>query len=149
MCRPLLDNSELTLCVTEMSESAGREEAVFNAKSMTSMFPGSPETWHLHHVFQKTIRHLPSDRGSIESVLATAERVRYLISSGFPPLEKIRDFCPICGIGELGQGQGLHNVFGNPNPPGIYSYQCNYCGVCFAINRKVSSDWLKKHSELR
>ncbi len=30
-----------------------REKLVFSGKTMTEIFPESPETWHLHHIFEK------------------------------------------------------------------------------------------------
>ena len=130
------------------SHAFSRESSAFNAKSMKTIFPDTPEIWHFHHIFEKTIRHSQSDRSTIEDALAIARRVRFLIMSGFPPLEFIQEVCPVCGVGKLGSGQGLHGVFGNPNPNGIYSYQCSYCGMCFAINRKLSNAILKERSAL-
>jgi serine/threonine protein kinase len=112
-----------------------RETAVFNAKSMPEMFPDDPKTWHLHHIFEKTIRRDWRNRwGSATQAEAVARRVRFLIESGYPPLEEIGPRCPICGVGELTDFQGSHMVFGNPNPRGIASRQCMYCGICFAFN---------------
>jgi serine/threonine protein kinase len=33
-----------------------RESPVFTTKSMPEVFPDNPKTWHLHHIFEKTIR---------------------------------------------------------------------------------------------
>ena len=125
-----------------------RENPVFTGKSMPEMFPDNPNTWHLHHIFEKTIRRDWRNRcGSANDALAWARRVRFLIERGYPPLEEIGPRCPICGIGELTDFLGSHGVFGNPNPPGIYSRQCTYCGICFAINslkRKETLDTRKK-----
>lgn len=112
-----------------------REAPVFNAKSMPEMFSNNPKTWHLHHIFEKTIRRDWRNRwGSATQAEAVARRVRFLIESGYPPLEEIGPRCPICGVGELTDFQGSHMVFGNPNPRGIASRQCTYCGMCFAFN---------------
>lgn len=130
------------------SNAFSRETSAFNAKSMARLFPELPEAWHLHHIFEKTIRHSPADRTTVKEALAVARRVRFLIMSGFPPLELMQEGCPVCGVGQLGRGEGLHSVFGNPNPRGIYSYQCSYCGMCFAINREVSKAVLQQRSNL-
>jgi len=112
-----------------------RESPVFNAKSMPEMFPDNPRTWHLHHIFEKTIRRDWRNRwGSATQAEAVARRVQFLIESGYPPLEEIGPRCPICGVGELSSFQGSHMVFGNPNPRGIDSRQCTYCGICFPFN---------------
>ena len=120
-----------------------REAPVYNAKSMTKLFPNESELWHLNHIFEKTIRRNPSDRWETgEDALLGASRIRYLISSGRLPLELIQQVCPICGYGELTSFEQSHVVFGNPNPPGIISLQCNYCGHCFAVNRNAVKERL-------
>jgi serine/threonine protein kinase len=112
-----------------------RENPAFNGKSMPDMFPDSPSTWHLHHIFEKTIRRDWRNRwGSAKDAVLAAKRVKYLIESGYPPLEEIRSRCPLCGVGGHEDFQGSHMVFGNPNPHGIISRQCSYCGFCFALN---------------
>lgn len=112
-----------------------RENPAFNGKSMTDIFPEDPSTWHLHHIFERTIRRARSARfGSARDAVATARRVAYLIRSGYPPLEEIMAKCPICGIGQYEKFEGSHTVFGNPNPPGIAAVQCSYCGSCFAVS---------------
>ncbi len=112
-----------------------RENPVFDAKSMVTIFPDNPETWHLFHIFKSTIRKKPEDRlQTAGGCLLLANRVRDLIAKGYPPLELIKETCPICGVGKLSDFEGSHMVFGNPNPCGIRSFQCNYCGFCFAVN---------------
>jgi serine/threonine protein kinase len=110
-----------------------RERPAFTSKSMQTMFPQEPTTWHLHHIFEKTIRHNWQDRWlSAKDALHCAREVRFLIESSYPPLEIIGPKCPICGVGKLGKFEGDYLVFGNPNPDGILSQQCSYCGICFA-----------------
>jgi len=112
-----------------------REKAAFTTKSMSHMFPNSPETWHLHHIFAKTIRHDPAHRWqNADEAVIGSNRVRRLILGGFPAIEEAFDFCPVCGVGKLGQFKGSHEVFGNPPPDGIYARQCSHCGICLAIN---------------
>lgn len=132
------------------SHAFSRETSAFNAKSMGTLFPEAPETWHLHHIFEKTVRHSASDRATVEEALTIARRVRFLIMSGFPPLELMQQGCPVCGVGKLSSDGDLqlHCVFGNPNPRGVYSYQCTYCGMCFAINREVSKTVLQQRRNL-
>ncbi len=125
-----------------------RESPVFNTKSMPEMFPEHPMTWHLHHIFEKTIRHDWRNRwGAAIQAEAVVRRVRSLIESGYPPLEEIGPQCPICGVGELSGFEQSHAVFGNPNPRGIESRQCTYCGICFPFNslkRRETLDSRKK-----
>lgn len=126
-----------------------RENPVFNAKSMPEIFPEYPKTWHLHHIFEKTIRSEWRNRwGSANHAIAMARRVRFLIECGYPPLEEIGPRCPICGFGELSSFTGGHIVFGNPNPPGIESRQCTYCGICFPFNSLKRRETLDNRKKL-
>ncbi len=126
-----------------------REKPVFTTKSMSEIFPGNPSTWHLFHIFEKTIRHDWRNRwGTAEHAISKARFVMHLIKSGYPPLESIASKCPICGVGELDQFQGSHMVFGNPNPRGIGAVQCNYCGICMAINYTLKRQNLKSREVL-
>lgn len=112
-----------------------RENPVFTVKSMYEMFPKEPLTWHLYHIFEKTIRRDKRERwGSAESAVNAARFVKNLIKFCYKPLENLFYKCPICGVGELKDFNGSHIVFGNPNPRGIIGQQCSYCGVCLAIN---------------
>ena len=135
--------------VTTMN-AFSRESPVFGQKSIPNLLPDFPEAWHLQHIFEKTIRQNPQDRcKNAKEALNLARRVQFLILSGYPPLELIDKNCPICGFGVLGAGSGgLHMVFGNPNPPGIVSCQCDYCGFCFAVNRELRAQNLQKKQQL-
>ena len=55
-------------------QAFAREEAVFKNRSMERMFPTKPETWHLSHIFEKTIRQNPSDR--VQGTGQTLELIR-------------------------------------------------------------------------
>ena len=126
-----------------------RENPAFNGKTMREMFPEDPSTWHLHHIFEKTIRRDWRNRwGSARDAVSVAKRVAYLIRSGYPPLEDITTTCPVCGVGEILGFPSSHMVFGNPNPEGVGSYQCSYCGLCFAINYAGRNKRLKERREL-
>ena len=115
-----------------------REEAVFNERSMRHMFPNKPETWHLSHIFEKTIREDPNNRiEGINQLVALIREVRYLIERGFPPLEDAVYRCPSCGLKNIvGFPQG-HMVFGNPMPPEIKAVICNRCGFGFVRNVEI------------
>ena len=110
-----------------------REDPAFKGRwSMKEMFPAKSDTWHLTHIFEKTIRRRPEDRfeGTTE-VLERLRDVRYIVQRGFPPLEDIKFRCPSCGWKRVGKFQEGYRVFGNPNPPGIVSLQCHLCGFGF------------------
>ena len=76
------------------------------------------------------------------------DRVRRLILGGYPPIEEVYNYCPVCGVGSLKDFSGSHMVFGNPNPRGIYAKQCDYCGICLAINAQLLHDHLKEMGSL-
>ncbi|MBD2123768.1 serine/threonine-protein kinase [Trichocoleus sp. FACHB-262] len=134
--------------VTNMN-AFSRESPVFGKKSIPNLLPDAPESWHLQHIFEKTIRQNPQDRcKNAKEALNLARRVKFLILSGYPPLELIDKNCPVCGFGALGIGRGLHAVFGNPNPPGINSCQCDYCGFCFAVNHDLRAKNLQRKQQL-
>lgn len=112
-----------------------REKPAFTTKSMSKFFPNNPDTWHLYHIFAGTIRNDPSARWqTAQDAISGCDRVRRLIAGKYPPIEKIFSHCPVCGVGTLKDFRGSHVVFGNPNPAGIYSSQCDHCGICLAIN---------------
>lgn len=119
-----------------------REKPAFTTKSPSKLFPDLPDTWHLYRIFSKTIRHNPRDRWSVaEKAAYGCNAVKRLIRGGYPPIEAISTYvCPVCGVGDLTIFPTSHMVFGNPNPAGIVARQCDYCGMCFAINH----DRLKK-----
>ena len=121
-------------CITGRRAFA-RENPAFNAKSMPELFPDEPAIWHLYHVFERTIRRDHKQRAQTAvDCRSLVRRTRNLVVAGYPPLEQIRDSCPLCGAGTLGHFEGSHMVFGNPNPGGIYAFQCNYCHTCFAMD---------------
>jgi serine/threonine protein kinase len=78
-----------------------RERPVFNDLALDRVLPDHVMAWHLHHIFEKTIRHDPSNRyQSTGKALSGARRVRRLIIDGFKPLEVLAEgLCPMCGVG--------------------------------------------------
>jgi serine/threonine protein kinase len=127
-----------------------RESPVFTNLSMVELFPNRPDMWHLHHVFEKTIRANPTDRWEkADQGIAIAEQVQYLIRAGYPPIEKTAERCPVCGFGNIARFDGAHVVFGNPNPPGIFGLQCTYCGYCFAVNQRAVQERLQRWKQLQ
>jgi serine/threonine protein kinase len=122
-----------------------REKPAFTTKSMSKVFPDNPDTWHLYHIFARTIRHDPLNRWqSAQDAILTCNHLRRVILGGYPAIEEFFDHCPVCGVGSLEDFSGSHAVFGNPNPPGISGKQCNYCGICLAINYQHLRNQIKK-----
>lgn len=115
-----------------------REKPVFTTMSMNNIFPNYPDLWHLYHIFAKTIRNDPSNRWqSTGDAISKCTQIRGLITHGYPPIENIFNYCPVCGVGSLKGFEKSHMVFGNPNPSGIYAQRCDYCGICMAIDSKL------------
>ena len=125
-----------------------RETPVFTNRSMRTVFPNSPETWHVHLVFEKTVRRNSNERWAPSQLLDLCTRIHNLVLSGYPPLEFIAERCPVCGFGKLQKFEQSHAVFGNPNPRGIVALQCSYCGYCFAINKAKINETLKSRESL-
>lgn len=126
-----------------------RETVAFGPKSMHTIFPDDPSTWHLHHAFAKTIRHDKKERWQTSSdALTNTHHIHFLVSAGYPPLELMNERCPLCGVGNLSNFQGSHMVFGNPLAQGISTLQCSYCGFCFARNSAMIRDALNRRSRL-
>jgi len=126
-----------------------REKTAFTTNAMTKIFPHNPMTWHLFHIFSKTIRFNYQDRwqNAYDAIMGAWD-VLGLIENKYQPLEIIYNKCPICGVGKLDQFNGNHQVFGNPNPPGIYGERCNYCGYCMAIDYDLYKKKLEEMENL-
>ena len=126
-----------------------REKPAYTTKSMPKIFPEDPDSFHLYHIFAHTIRNNPSARWhSAADAISACKTVRRLILHGHPPIEQVFDYCPVCGVGSLHDFQGSHDVFGNPMPHGIYAKQCNYCGICLAINSLRFREHMKEMESL-
>jgi serine/threonine protein kinase len=119
-----------------------REQAAFNAKALSVIFPDNPETWHLQHIFEKTIRHAPSNRVmNAEAAVQLAKRVELVIAGNFPPLEALaKSRCPVCGWGSVKRFEQSHMVFYHAENARIMPVQCDYCGFCFAVNANAVSN---------
>ena len=128
-----------------------REDAVFNAKSMKSIFPQQPMTWHLHHIFASTLRRAPNDRIS-KAIFAVelADRVESLITASKPPLEYFAEkpICPNCGWGRLSLMADDWHLYHNPMPPGYQGWKCDYCGICFPVHGKTIRENIDGMSKL-
>lgn len=148
-CADLYSAGKILWAAITNNNAFSRESPAFTSKSLRAIFPDQPMTWHLQHIFDRTIRHKREDRfANADQALATTGLVRQLIYSGYPPLAYLQERCPICGWGRLESFEQSHMVFGNPNPAGIISVQCNYCGFCFAVNRNVGSNHLERQRNL-
>jgi serine/threonine protein kinase len=119
-----------------------RELPVFSAKSMKSMFPDQPDTWHLRLFFERTVREEPNKRWYADELLQLSTKIQAVIQEGFPPIEQTTERCPICGLGSLKPLLNEHP--GYPVPRGLEWLQCNYCGFWFQINKQLREAGLKE-----
>jgi len=129
-----------------------REEAVYDGKSMKTLFPTQPMAWHLHHVFAGTIRHEIGDRfPNAEKAIQVAEHVAWMISTGKTPIQQFAEqpVCPFCGWGILDNMGDGWQVFHNPLPSGYSGRRCTTCGVCFPVHYKTLKDNVEKMKNLK
>ena len=120
------------------SRAFAREAPVFNDKSMERIFPTRPETWHLSHIFERTIRENQSDRvQGISETLDAIREVQYLIEMGFPPLQEVASRCPSCGLKTVGDYLEGYGMIGNSMPRGLVSLICGSCGFWFVRNTEL------------
>ena len=130
-------------------QAFAREDPVFTNRSMEAMLPQIPETWHLTHIFERTIRRNPADRfQSVGEALELVRHVRNLVQSGIPPLKILSRYCPSCGWPTVSDFPRSHEVFGNPNPPGVRSLMCNLCGFGFVRNMEIWRENLERRESL-
>jgi len=124
-----------------------REAPVFDLKSMKSIFPELPGTWHLHHIFEKTIRVDPKNRWeNADEALEFCKKVQNLLTGTYQPLELIKTVCPLCGLGNPEPFSMSRMVFSNN--PDIQTFQCSYCGYMFSLNYRTGIETLNKRKEL-
>lgn len=127
-----------------------REEAAFTTKSMKEIYPDHPETWHLHHIFERTIRRNPDDRWPASTLVNRAKRLGDIIRRGHLPLEILAGaLCPVCALGELRRFDQSHTVFANGMPSEFAPLQCDECGYCCVINRVHQGKRLASRQQLR
>jgi serine/threonine protein kinase len=126
-----------------------REEPAFGSRSLAQMFP-RPLAWHLTLLFEKTVRASPADRfHTTDELLIALREVRYLIEGGYPPIEEASKRCPSCGSMKLTEFPQGHCVFGNPNPQGVLSIICSYCGFGFVRNMDYIRQSIERRKALR
>lgn len=138
---------KLLWSVVTNERAFARETPAFDGRSLPEMLPRSEETWHLQHILGRTVRNDPNERfANAFHGLEVSRAVRSLVEGRYLPLERLaQGQCPHCGIGKMDRFDGAHVVFGNPNPRGIASCQCSYCGYCAAVNIEGARDALERN----
>lgn len=129
-----------------------REKPVFNDKSMYALSKNI-ESWHLHRIFEGTIRHNPGNRfPSVEEAIGACGVVNAAINGGYPPLELLITRCPVCGIGELATDPGypatVTHPYRNPLPHGTVPMKCNTCTYWQVFERDNLINELKSRARL-
>lgn len=127
-----------------------REEAVFKNKSLMSIFTNLSSTWHLNKIFAKSIRSNPQDRfKNTDQILLVINEIKFLVNHGYPSIEEVAERCPSCGQKGLVDFPQGHAVFGNPNPRGVQSIICRFCGFGFVRNMDLWRQNLDEFTELK
>jgi serine/threonine protein kinase len=143
-----------------------REQPVFNELSLDKLLPKDPMTWHLHHIFERAVRHDPKNRHtSAKEALSGAHRIKGLIEGCVLPLEELStNTCPTCGIGKVVSAaqmfrqidtrvrhpayealQHLHNVHHGEDVYGV----CPYCGSITIVLEGIRAQSLRSRMELQ
>ncbi|KIX15028.1 serine/threonine-protein kinase [Dethiosulfatarculus sandiegensis] len=125
-----------------------RESPVFRHNSMNLKCNDEPATWHLCHLFEKTIRNDPNNRwGSAQEALSAIKKVRRIVRNGYLPLEEQSFTCPSCGFGDLEPFPGGPLLSGI-KPPNIQAKRCPYCGICLVFDSEIISKNLESKRNL-
>jgi len=120
-----------------------REEPIWKAMSLGSIFPDHPATWHLSPILEKTIQEKVYDRPTPEAALELSKKIYSVIDCGFPPIELVGKQCPVCGFGELST-KGAEAGWAKWPPQGISYFECNNCGFYFAQNKSTYDAGVKR-----
>jgi len=124
-----------------------REESVFKEKSMSKIFIDKPETYHLHHIFEKSIRYNAKERWqSPYSALMDSKNILNIIRSGYPPLEEIKNICPVCGFKKTENYSLSDAVYGDLRK--VKANRCKYCGYIYHFDPSIARNNLHKREEL-
>jgi len=115
-----------------------RESPVFNELSLAKLLLDTRMAWHLHHIFEFTIRSEATKRyDNTYRALEGARDVRRLITEGYKPLEQLADnLCPLCGIGRYGNTFALNTYYakemeGFGNAMALVRGSYSVCPFCF------------------
>lgn len=126
-----------------------REAPAFTTHSMVKMFGDLKELWHFHRIFEKTIRKERADRWTDHAVAIEAVRnLRWVIQSGYPPLEIASQTCFNCGSHSIQQNGRGWTIFHNPLPNDYEAYTCGKCGITFVRDYTATRKELARRREL-
>ena len=115
-----------------------REESVFGENSTRSLFPDTPEAWHLQRIFERSIRKDPANRfQNTEDALGLLAEVRYKLERKLPTSETAHTRCPSCGGKSFSELPGTQNIFGSPDNRNFNVVHCNSCGFVVLRSHNV------------
>jgi serine/threonine protein kinase len=120
-----------------------REEPIWEAMSLPTIFPEHPMTWHLSPIIEQAIRREEYERPLPYESLKLAERILEVVNAGYQPIELVGKRCPVCGFGEL-TTEHAWKGWGTGPPPGMIYYVCNHCGFYFAQNKSTYNSSAKR-----
>jgi serine/threonine protein kinase len=121
-----------------------REKPAFTSKTMKNMFPEAPDTWHLYHIFSRTIRHNPTDRWqSADHAISFCKRLEPIIQHGYPIIQEVFNSCPVCGMGHLEDAGDEFRTFASSLPKGFKGKKCFSCGVFLVFNTIILDNNIK------
>ena len=126
-----------------------RETPVFGRCSMPNMFPGNHDCWHLHEIFEHTIRESPEDRLlSASHALQFSQQLLAVIQRKLTPFAKIPRSCSTCGFGNpevLPMSEQFHQVFGKD----VFAFRCDRCGTVSFRDNEMWKKSFEDRSKLR
>jgi len=129
-----------------------RENPAFNNKSMRALNL-RVITWHLHHIFEGTIRHNPEHRfASTEHAMEVIQGVHNTMMMSGLPLEKIGVLCKVCRFGEIKPPPGwpaqVNHPFQSDLRKGLEPVWCDHCGSFDVVDRDLLSVELSRRAKL-
>ncbi len=127
-------------------QAFAREEPVFQNLALEEVLPDHPQTWHLAHIFEKTIRADPANRWqSAREAHEFGTQLRNVLRRGISPVQHIHRWCDRCGVGELRNATGAFGALSAHE--GYVSKRCDYCGTYVLHNRKVPDERLEARKQ--
>ena len=120
-----------------------REDPIWEAMSMQTIFPDHPNTWHLSPILEKTIQEKEYKRPLPHEIMELSKKIFSVIRAGFPPIELVGKQCHVCGFGEL-TTENAWKGWDKAPPEGMAYFVCNHCGFYFAQNKSLYNESVKR-----
>ena len=132
-----------------------RERPAFSNKQLQKVLPNVPDSLHAMEIFQRSIRHKPSNRyKTAADMAANCKRIAREVVGIVRPLEMVALRCPACGGSELVESNhtitepfklDVFCIIGNPaNNPNVVGRFCKRCGYISIFDTRP----MKKYEKL-